>query len=253
MNLGLALGGGSVLGAAHVGVLKYLEENNIYPQFISGTSIGALVGSLYAFGLSAIEIEEIALKMKWSDITGLSRSTMGIFSNRKMDDFLRSKIGDKRIEDSNIPLALVATDLMTGEKIVLKQGSVIKAVKASTCIPGLFIPVELDDKVLVDGGILENCPVPTCRSMGADIVIGVDLKSKMVFNKPKSVIGVLYNSFQFTLRTVAKYQTLEAEILLQPDLSSFSLFNIKNIKSIVDAGYKEAKLKLKNHKDLKCN
>ncbi|MCF8360590.1 MAG: patatin-like phospholipase family protein [Prolixibacteraceae bacterium] len=240
-KIGLALGGGAVLGAAHIGVLRVLEEMGVEISFITGTSIGAFVGALYAFGNTSKEIEEIALDLNWMDISGIAIFESGLLSNAKLGKLLEKSLGEKKIEDAEIPFSAIATDISNGEKVVLDKGSVAKAVMASTCIPGVFSPVEFDDKLIVDGGIVENIPIDTVKKMGADYVIGVDLNARRTFNKPDSILDVMINSFHFTLKTAAKYQTQNADLLITPDLSEFNMVSTDHIKELIEQGYKDAK------------
>ncbi|MFA5533953.1 MAG: patatin-like phospholipase family protein, partial [Mariniphaga sp.] len=153
--------------------------------------------------------------------------------------------GAKRIEDAKIPLAVIATDISNGEKVILNKGPVAKAVMASTCIPGVFSPVEFDEKLLVDGGIVENIPIDTAKNMGAEYIIGVDLNAKKTYNKPNSILDVIINSFHFTLKAAAKYQTEEADIVVTPDLSRFNMVSTDQIQDLIEQGYKDAKEQLK--------
>lgn len=245
-KIGLALGGGAVLGAAHVGVLKAIREADIKVDYISGTSIGAFVGAFYAFGKSCEEIEEIAMKLNWIDIAELSLSRYGLLSNDKMGALIREHIGDKLITESDIPIAMVATNAASGEKVLINEGSLIDAVKASTCIPGIFNPIEINGIMMVDGGIVENVPIDTVREMGADYVIGVDLNAQFDYGKPEHIFDVLLNSFHFTLQTSSKLQTKDADLLIKPDLSSFSRSNIIQVENLMNQGYEDASKALKN-------
>lgn len=240
-KIGLALGGGAVLGAAHIGVLRAMEEMNLEVSFVSGTSIGAFVGSLFAFGHTSKEIEEIALNLSWMDISGIALFESGILSNEKFGKLLSKSLGEKNIEDAKIPLAVIATDISNGEKVILKKGSVVQAVMASTCLPGVFSPVKCDNILLVDGGIVENIPIDTVKSLGAEYVIGVDLNAMKTYNKPDSILDVMINSFHFTLKAAAKYQTEDAELLITPDLSKFNMVSTDQIKELIEQGYKDAK------------
>ncbi len=245
-STGLALGGGAALGAAHIGVLKAIDEYNIPIDYVAGTSIGAFIGSLYAFGMDWEEMASIAVELKWLDITGLSLSKFGVMSNKRLGDLLDKYIGEVTFEESNLPLAVVATDIATGEKVVLKQGKVAHAVMASTSIPGIFNPVEINGRLLVDGGIVENVPISPLKEFGADRIIGVDLNAKYANERPGNIVEVLMNSFHFTLMTAAKLQTEEADVLLTPDLSSFSKININKADALIETGYQEACRKLKD-------
>jgi NTE family protein len=246
---GLALGGGAALGAAHIGVLKIIDEYNISIDYIAGTSIGALAASFYAFGVPIDKIEEMTLGLKWIDITRLSLSKYGLLRNDKMGDLILKYIGDKKIEESNIPLAIVAADVATGEKVVFKSGSLIDAIQASTCIPGVFIPVVIDDRMLVDGGLVENVPVNTVKNMGAKLLIAVDLNAKHKYNKPDNIFDVIINSFHHLLKVPVKQQTKAADFLITPNLGEFSRTNTKNIPEMVEKGYVEAQKVLKSIKN----
>ncbi len=244
-KIGLALGGGAVLGAAHIGVLRALEEMDIKISYVAGTSIGAFVGALYAFGNNSKDIEEIALELSWMDISGIALFESGLLSNAKLGELLGESLGEKKIEDADIPLAVLATDIVNGDKVVLDKGPVAKAIMASTCIPGIFGPVKFDDKLLVDGGIVENIPIDSVKNMGADYVIGVDLNAMKTYHKPDSIIDVIINSFHFTLKAAAKFQTENADILITPDLSKFNMVSTDQIKDLIEQGYKDAKEHLK--------
>jgi NTE family protein len=245
-KIGLALGGGAVLGAAHIGVLRVLEEMDVEISCIAGTSIGAFVAALYAFGKSSKDIEEIALHLSWMDISGLALFKSGLLSNAKLGDLLDKSLGEKNIEEASIPLSILATDITIGDKVVLSKGSVANAVMASTCIPGVFSPVEHNELLLVDGGIVENTPIDTVRSMGADYVIGVDLSDVKTYQKPDSIVDVLINSFHFTMKTASRYQTEHADLLVVPDLSVFNMVSTDQIKELIEQGYKDAKEQLKD-------
>ena len=239
-QIGLALGGGAVLGAAHIGVLKALEELEISIHYVAGTSIGAFVAAFYAFDKTWKEIEEIALKLKWIDISGISLSQYGLLSNEKLGELITEYLGNKKFKKSSIPLAMIATDISNGKKVILRKGSVAEAAMASTAIPGIFNPVEIDGKLLVDGGIVENVPIQTLNDMGANYIIGVDLNAKHSYEKPNNIVDVMVNSFHFTLQASAKLQTKEADLLIQPDLSSFNRSDMDQVEDLIEKGYEDS-------------
>lgn len=239
-KIGLALGGGAVLGAAHIGVIRALEERDVEVGYLAGTSIGAFVGALYAFGNTSKEIEEIALGLNWMDISGIAIFESGLLSNSKLGDLLDKSLGEKKIEEAKIPLAVIATDVSTGEKVILDKGPVAKAVMASTCIPGIFGPVKWDERLLVDGGIVENIPIDTVKKMGADYVIGVDLNARKNYDKPENILDVIINSFHFLMKAAAKYQTADADLLITPDLSKFNMVSTDQIRDLIEQGYNDA-------------
>ncbi len=247
-KIGLALGGGAVLGAAHVGVLRALKEKEIEIEFVAGTSIGAFVAAFFAFGKSWEDIQEIAADLKWLDISQIALSRYGLLSNDKMGELIGKHIGKKKIEDAEIPLAMVATDIANGKKVVLDKGSVADAVMASTAIPGIFNPAEIGKKMLVDGGVVENVPIKTTRDLGAKYIIGVDLNAQDDIEKPSNILDVLLNSFQFMRQASSELQTEKAELMIKPDLSKFNRSDMDQVDDLMEKGYKDAKKALKKMK-----
>jgi len=236
-TLGIALGGGAALGTAHVGVLKAFEEKGVQIDMISGTSVGALVGALYAFGMTVDDMITASSDLNWFDITELTLSKFGVLSNAKMKRFLKKHIEDAEFKNANIPLSIVTTDITTGEKVVLDEGNVLNAVVASACIPGVFVPVKYENRLLVDGGISENVPISPLLAKKADIVIGVDLNATVPQRKPGNIIDVLVNSFEFMLMSASREQVKEADLVIAPDLSEFSVTSTRNAKKKIQIGY----------------
>ncbi len=175
-KVGLALGGGAVLGAAHIGVLKALEEKGIGADLVSGTSVGSFIGALYAFGMNWEKIDAVAGDLKWLDVSRISISQYGLLSNSKLGDLIEEFLGDVTFEDSPIPLAVVATDISNGEEVVLGKGSVAQAVMAAA-VSRDICPRGDRGRLLVDGGVVENVPIAPLQSMGAEFIIAVDLNS----------------------------------------------------------------------------
>ncbi len=237
---GLALGGGAVLGAVHVGVLKALEEKRIKIDCISGTSIGAFVAALYAFGVEINEIEKITKDVKWLDITEISLSKFGLLSNEKFGELLVEHIGDKNIEDADIPLRVIATDISSGEKVILDHGNLANAVRASACIPGIFKPIEIDGRMLVDGGIVENVPVSPLKDMEADKIIAVQLLVHQAAKRPEHIVEVLLNTFEFMISNISKPYLEDVDLLISPDLSGFDKVDTDQIKDLIETGYETA-------------
>jgi len=176
-KIGLALGSGGSRGLAHIGVIKALEENNIPIDFIAGTSIGAMAGGFYAAGLGVKKMENIVLEINWRRMFSLvdPRLKQGLITGEKVKTFIEGYVDGKRIEDCKIPFVAVATDLKTGEIVVLNKGEMAQAIRASISIPLVFKPVEIDGRMLADGGLSAPVPVEIVRAMGADIVIAVNL------------------------------------------------------------------------------
>ncbi len=239
-KIGLALGGGAVLGAAHLGVLKAIHELEIPIHAIAGTSIGALVSGFYAFNSDCKALESLVLDLNWGDVSSLSFSKFGLFNNTKMQDLIKSELGEVNIEDASTQLAIVATDISSGEKEVLSEGSVSEAIMASACIPGIYKPVRMNGKLLVDGGIVENVPISPLLDMGADFIIAVDLNSKQALGEPSNIGEILIKSFQITLSGVVKEQIKKADVKICPDLSSFNMYDVKQAEDLIKKGHEEA-------------
>jgi len=181
LRIGLALGSGAARGWAHIGVARTLESNNIRPDIICGTSIGALVGAALACG-ELSRLETWVRSLKWQKVISYFDLTMngGLIKGDKLFDFFRNNVQDLDIEDLDLPFGAIATDLASGREIWLREGSMFEAVRASISLPGLFTPVEREDNLLVDGGLVNPVPVSMCRALGADVVIAVDLNADLL-------------------------------------------------------------------------
>ena len=174
-RVGLALSGGAARGLAHVGVLRVLERERVPVDYIAGTSAGSLVGAAYAAGLRGDRLEQLALEARWRRLARPTWSRYGLVSFAKLESWLVGIIGDLTFADLAVPCAAVATDLETGQPVILSEGRVAPAVRASCSVPGIVPPLELDGRMLTDGGVSNNLPISVVRDMGADIVIAVDL------------------------------------------------------------------------------
>ncbi|WP_138430841.1 patatin-like phospholipase family protein [Fodinibius saliphilus] len=241
VSIGLALGGGAALGAAHVGVLRALEEYEIPIDYLAGTSIGAMVGAFYAFGMSVDEIESIALDLDWPDISAIALSKRGLLTNHELGMLLDNNLGDVTFEEATIPLAVVATDIATGEKVIIDKGDVSDAVKASTCIPVLFEPVQYQGRLLVDGGLKESVPVSAIQDFEADKIIGVDLGASREYEEPDNILAILNNTLEIALTHLAHVNPLDIDLLIQPQLGKFSRTNTERIADMIEIGYQSAK------------
>ena len=246
-KIGLALGGGAVLGAAHVGVLKAIEQYDIRLDCISGTSIGAFIAGLYAFGIPLADIETMVGDLKWLDITGFTFSKHGFLSNEKLGGLIKEYVGERPIEAAQIPLALVATAIGSGEKVILKQGDLSLGVMASTCVPGIFSPVKIKDRFLVDGGLVENVPLSALTSLGATVRIGVDLNANRRYQEPEDVIDVLCNAIDIAIDNATQMQSEAADILIAPDVNAFSRTDPEGAKKLIAVGYEAGYAELKKY------
>jgi NTE family protein len=240
-TLGLALSGGAVLGCAHIGVLKALDELGIRITHLAGSSMGALIAAFYAYGFSGAEIEKVAEELRWPSITGLAPSKLGLLSQDKLRKTLRTHMGSVRLEDARIPLALIATDISTGEKVVMTHGDLDLAAAASACFPGVFIPVEREGRLLVDGGLVENLPLSPLERWGVDRIIAVDVFLGMTFHRPTTFMELVKNSVDIVLVQAAKGAAGHADLLIAPDLDTFSSTELNHIPALVNEGYRAAR------------
>lgn len=191
-KVGLALGSGSSKGWAHIGVIKALEDAGIKIDYVAGTSIGALVGAVYASG-NIKELEEVVLQFDWKRVASLFDLILprsGLIDGKKISAFVRGQVDARNIEDLELPFCAVATDLVSGSEVLLDKGDIIEAVRASVSIPGMFTPVKCDGTFLVDGGLVNPVPVSVLREMGADFVIAVDLN----YDTPESRTAMMEES-----------------------------------------------------------
>ena len=175
-GIGLALGGGFARGIAHIGVLKVLEEEKVPISFVAGTSVGALIGAAYCSGVTIPELEEIATRVRFKHFARWTLSRYGFASNQRMIGFLSSILKVKTFEELQIPLAVTATDFSTGEGVVFHSGPLVDPVRASCAYPGMFLPVKIRGRLLVDGMLAHAVPTIPLRDMGAQRVLAVHLK-----------------------------------------------------------------------------
>lgn len=244
-RIGLALGGGAAKGIAHIGVLKAFEEEQIRIHCISGTSAGALVASYYAFGRPAESILSICSTLNLSKIISFTFERGGLFSTNTIREMIHRDLGDCRIEDAEIPLAICATDIETGEQLVFREGNLADAVCASMAVPGLFVPVEVDGRILVDGGLVENVPISPLAKMGAGITVAVDLSHVSRYPKPEDTFDVISNAINIGIDFNTRKQLKKADIAVPLDLSRYSLTNnAKCVEELYQEGYRPMKAKI---------
>ena len=243
-KIGIVLSGGSAYGYAHIGVLEVLQENNIPINIIAGTSMGALVGGVYASGLSTEKMREKLAKFskrKIVDVNPLFLSNGGLIIGKKVSTLLHSMVGNKAIEDCKIPFCSVASNLETGEKYVFESGNLVQAIRASISVPGVFKPVKIGSAVLVDGGLCDNMPVDEARKMGADIVIAVDVCTfYKKQNNLRTMVDVVISSANLIVSNLAKSKRDKGDIYIkveQPDVS-FNSFTYKDALKSIEIGRK---------------
>jgi len=278
-TIGLSLSGGGALGLAHIGVLKVMERAGLQPDYITGTSMGSLVGGLYASGYSALEMEQIVLSIDWPAVLNdkVDRSWKSMIEKEYDSKFIISLPMDgldvqipggmilgnnvslllsrllahtssvKHFDDLPIPFRCVATDLETGEAFVFEDGKLADAMRASMSIPSIFSPVENRGRVLADGMIARNFPVSDVKDMGADIIIGVDVMAEPMTREQFTNIGQVFNqSLALYSLPVNKLQRELCDYLILPDLGSYSTLSYMNAAEIIALGEQAAENYLVN-------
>ena len=243
-KVGLALGSGAARGLAHLGILQVLHEENIPIDIIAGTSAGAVVGCLYAAGSDLKVLSRLVTELDWSDLTSWTLQRRGLVSPEKIHNMLRVLTRGLDFEDLPIPVAVVATDLGTGEEVVLDSGSVADAVRASLSIPGVFVPMEKDGRLLVDGALVNRVPADVCRRMGAELVIAVDVGWAPLRSQIRNLPDVMMQTIDILGRRAALHRDLEADILIKPDLGNVTLTQLNRAAEIVEKGRLAARASL---------
>jgi NTE family protein len=241
-KLGLALSGGAARGMAHVGVLRALLENDIRIDCVAGTSAGSIVAGAFASGMPIEEIAEFGRSLRWRDIGRMTMSRLGVQSNERLEQYLRARLPITKFEDLPVPFAAVATDLKTGNAVVMKdEGDVPFAIRASCAIPGWYVPVlDQEGRQLVDGGLVAVIPSFVTRSLGADIVIAVDVNTEgaTFITSSSSVIGVLLQSMMVVQKTASSYQLEMSDLVISPKVGHIRWDEMGRADELIEAGYK---------------
>jgi NTE family protein len=216
-KIALALGGGAARGFAHIGVIKALEAHGIVPDMVIGTSSGSFVGALYASGYGGFDLQRVALQLEDTVIADWSLPDRGFIKGEALQNFVNHAVQNRTMEKLNKPLAVVATDLQSGEPVVFRTGNTGMAVRASSSVPGVFQPVTISGREYVDGGLVSPVPVRAARSMGADLVIAVYISNNPRLGKTKDSFDVMLQTFAIMGQSIAGYELPEADIVIRPD------------------------------------
>ncbi len=222
---------------AHVGILKVLEEEGIKVDMVAGTSVGAVIGACYCSGISAKELEELSSLVRFSKIARFAISRFGFCTNERLGVFLSKVLKARTFEELKIPLAVTATDFVTGGGVVFRSGSLIDPVRASCAYPGMFPPVSINGKLLVDGMLAHPVPTVPLREMGADRVIGVFLSSQWTNLKgPRHVFDVIGQCFSIAQEKMSGLWQSSADLVLIPNVSGFSYDDFARAPELVKMG-----------------
>jgi NTE family protein len=215
-RIALVLGGGAARGFAHIGVLKILESNGIPIHMIVGTSAGSFVGSLYAYGLNAYQIQKLSLDIQRSDIADFTIPDNGFIKGDLLEEYVNRMLRNTTMEKLRIPFYATATELPNGKETVFGTGNTGKAVRASCSIPGVFNPAMIGNKMYVDGGVVSPVPVDAAKRLGADVVIAVDISSDLDTTKPSGTIETILQAINIMSSRISVAQLSRADIVIRP-------------------------------------
>jgi NTE family protein len=234
-KVGLALSGGAARGIAHIGVIQVLERAKIEVDCVAGTSAGSVVGAAYAAGIGGDRLAEMALAIHWRDFARRVWPRTGFVSFAPLESYIAKVAGDLTFADLTIPYAAVAAELDTGQPVILQEGRVAPAIRASCSVPGLVTPMELDGRLLVDGGVVNNLPISVVRDLGADIVIAVDLIGPLG-RRPKGIGEILTVTLETLLARAADDPATADVYILIPVRGFRSFYRLSAGKQLIAAG-----------------
>ena len=237
-RVALVLGGGAARGFAHVGVIRALEQEKIPIDLIVGTSVGSLIGALYAHELNSFELEWTAFSLEKDDLLDYTfmSAGMGPIKGERLEAFVNKKIPVVNIESLKIPFAAVVTDLNRGTRVVLDRGPLARAIRASCAIPGVFQPVEHQGRLLVDGGTVDNLPVAVARDKGADIVIAVDISQNVTNYNITNLVDVTLQAVHIMFSENVSQRRRDADVLISPAVGSVAMMDFTQKKRVMQAG-----------------
>ncbi|HZQ70886.1 MAG TPA: patatin-like phospholipase family protein [Terriglobales bacterium] len=242
-RIGLALGGGFARGIAHIGVLKVLEEENVPIGFVAGTSVGALIGAAYCSGHSPADLERLAMRVRFKDFARWTLSRFGFASNQRMIGFLNSTLKVRSFEELRIPLAVTATDFSTGEGVVFHSGPLVEPVRASCSYPGMFQPVKIRNRYLVDGMLAHAVPSIPLREMGAERVISVHLKGRWNNGEggPRHLFEVIGQCFAIAQELNCEPWKKASDLIIEPDVNGYRYDDFAHSAELIRGGEQVAR------------
>jgi NTE family protein len=235
--IGVALGGGFARGIAHIGVLKVLEEEGIPIRMIAGTSVGAIMGAAYCSGLTIEELKEVAHKVRFNNFARWTLSRYGFATTDRMISFLARTLKVQTFEELRIPLGVVATDFNTGKGVVFTSGPIVDPVRASCAYPGMFLPVEIRGRCLVDGMLSHPIPTRPLREMGAERVLAVHLRGQWSkTSAPRHFFDVIGQSFAIAQDMTSSLWRSAADVVIEPDVAGFDYDDFKRADELIRVG-----------------
>ncbi|TFW17992.1 patatin-like phospholipase family protein [Duganella callida] len=244
IKIGLALGGGAARGFAHIGVIKALEAQGIYPDIVVGTSAGSVVGALYASGNTGFQLQKLAMEMDEASISDwalpLFRKSTGVLKGEALQAYVNKAVNNQPMEKLKIPFGAVATDLKDGKPILFQRGNTGMAVRASSAVPGVFQPVTISGHTYVDGGLVAPVPVRFARDMGADFVIAVNISTQADVQATVSSLDVIMQTFSIMGQRINDYELKDADIVITPPLGKMASNDFNGRNQAVLAGEQAA-------------
>ncbi len=239
-RLGLALGGGAARGFAHVGVIQVLEEAGIKPDLVVGTSAGSLVGALYASGKNGAQLLTVATTMEEAAFTDwtLPFVSRGMFRGEALARYVSTQLGGRKIQDLPMPLGIVATDLNSGEGVLFQRGDTATAVRASSAVPAVFMPVKIGAREYVDGGLVSPVPVRYARQMGAEVVLAVDISADPEGNQASDSLQILLQTTAIMGKSINHFELQDANVVVRPRLNDVGSANFQARLRSIEAGRK---------------
>jgi NTE family protein len=252
--IGLALGGGAARGFAHIGVIKALESQGIFPNLVVGTSAGSVIAALYASGYRGTELQKIALSLDEAAITDWALPFSGRFGGMIKGDALQAMVNrlvkNQTIENMPMPLGIVGTDLQTGNGILFQRGDTGQAVRASCSIPGIFQPTIIQGREYVDGGLVSPVPVRYAKQMGADIVIAVNISTEPSTQDSSGTLGILLHTTSIMGKSINTFELDLAQVVIQPELKGMRGTDFKARNAAILAGEESAMKQISQIKNL---
>lgn len=249
-KIAIVLGAGASKGFAHIGVLKIFEANKIPIHLIVGTSAGSFVGSLYAYGFNAFQLQKMSLTIEKGDIVDLTIPDNGFIKGEKLEEYINRMINNTPIEKMRIPFYAVATDLLNGQEVIFGKGNTGTAVRASCSIPGVFRPVSIGGRLYADGGIVSPVAVDAARKMGADIVIAVDISSDIDSSQPQNTLETILKAIGIMYSKVAGQQLSHADVVIKPKVSFIGSADFDKRHEAIMEGEKAALEQMPRIKDM---
>jgi len=235
-RIGLALGGGAARGFAHIGVIQVLEESGIKVDLVAGTSAGSLVAALYAAGRNGSELAKLAETMDEGAITDWTFPMRGLIRGEALARYVREKTNGRLIEQMEIPLGIVATDLASGQPVCFRRGDTGTAVRASSSVPTIFEPVQIGGRQYVDGGLVAPVPVRFAREMGAEMLIAVDISSAPSGQPETDALHMLLQTVAIMGRSISNYELRDADVVLRPKLTGVGSADFTARRRTIQAG-----------------